>query len=252
MSIPDETLMAFADGELDAVARAEVEAALREDPELAQRVARHVALRRRVQMAYSSELVEPVPQRLLEAANRAPSRQASVVNLQDARDAKRRDAASPPQPVGWRPAAAIAASLLVGFGVGYVNRHPAAAPVVQGVDGALTADGALNQALSTQLAARQDPASAVRIGVSFLAKNGEYCRTFNLRGAVSPSGLACRHAEQWRIETLSQSSDPAGGAFRPAGTSLAPDTLKAVEERIDGDTLDAAGEATALQKGWRK
>jgi hypothetical protein len=194
-----------------------------------------------------------VPKRLRDAAPGAPARQGTVVNLQDARDAKRRDASSPStRPVGWRPAATIAASLLVGFGVGYANRHPVSAPVVQGVDGALTAGGALNQALSTQLAARQDPASTVRIGVSFLAKNGEYCRTFNLRGTVSPSGLACHHAAQWRIETLSQSTESAGGAFRTAGTALSTDTLKAVEERIDGDTLDAAGEATALQKGWRK
>jgi len=49
MSIPDETLMAFADGELDPVTRDAVESAIREDPHLQLKVAEHRALRQRVE-----------------------------------------------------------------------------------------------------------------------------------------------------------------------------------------------------------
>jgi anti-sigma factor RsiW len=56
MTIPDETLMAYADGELDPAARAAVESAMREDPQLEKRVAQHRALRQRVRAAYSTEL----------------------------------------------------------------------------------------------------------------------------------------------------------------------------------------------------
>jgi len=52
MTISDEILMAYADGELDAAARAAVESAMREDPQIEKRVAAHRALRRRVQAAY--------------------------------------------------------------------------------------------------------------------------------------------------------------------------------------------------------
>jgi anti-sigma-K factor RskA len=253
MNIPDETLMAFVDGELDAAARAAVESALKEDPELAKRVARHVALRQRLRVAYSSELTEPVPQRLLEAAKRVPPQANNIVSLKDARGAKLREAAdSSPSAVRWRPAAAIAASVIIGFGLGYANRNQGSAPLVRTADGALTAGGALAKALSTQLVARQNPGSEVHIGVSYKAKNGEYCRTFALSGTVSPSGLACRYGEQWRIESLGQSNDAAGSGYRTAGTNMSSQTLKAVEERIDGEALDAAGEAEALQKDWRK
>lgn len=255
MSIPDETLMAFADGELDAAKRSQVESALREDPELAKRVARHLALRQRLRTAYAPELADPVPQPLLDVARRAPLQADNIVNLQKARDAKARDASASRFSVAdWRPAAAIAASLLIGFGLGYANRFQGQAepPLARAADGALSARGALATALSTRLAAQDRTASEVHIGVSFLAKNGEYCRSFSLQGPVSPSGLACRHGAQWRIESLSQSSDAAGSGFRTAGTALSSQTLRAIEERIDGETLDAAGESQALQKDWHK
>jgi anti-sigma factor RsiW len=68
MTISEETLMAYADGELDAAARASVEAAMQEDPEIRERVARHHALREAMQGAFSAVLKEPVPERLLNAA----------------------------------------------------------------------------------------------------------------------------------------------------------------------------------------
>jgi hypothetical protein len=255
MSIPDETLMAFADGELDAASRALVESALQQDPELAKRVARHVALRQRLRSAYAEELTEPVPQRLLDAAQRPRLQKNNVVNLQAARDAKLREASDVGSPATrWRPAAAIAASLAIGFGLGYINRnHGESEPALaRGADGALNARGALARALSTQLAANQTAAAEVHIGVSFLAKNGDYCRTFSLSGSVRPAGLACRHEAQWRIESLGQSSDASAANYRTAGTDLSPQILRAVEERIDGEALDAGAEAEALQKNWHK
>jgi hypothetical protein len=256
MSIPDETLMAFVDGELDAASRALVESALLQDPELAARVARHVALRQRLSSAYAMDLTEPVPQRLLDAANRPRMQTNNVVNLQAARDARSREVADggTAPATSWRPAAAIAASLIIGFGLGYINRnHGQGDPTLaRGADGALNARGALAQALSTQLAATQSVNAEIHIGLSFLAKNGDYCRTFAMSGSVRPSGLACRHQEQWRIESLGQSSDASAGNFRTAGTDLSPQILRAVEERIDGEALDAGAEAQALQKNWHK
>lgn len=255
MSIPDETLMAYADGELDAASRAQVESALHQDPELAKRVARHVALRQRLRNAYAPELTEPIPQRLLDAANRPRVQANNVVDLKAARNAKSREATEGgTQATRWRPAAAIAASLVIGFGLGYINRNhsQSEATLARGADGALNARGALAQALSTQLAANQSAEAEIHIGVSFLAKDGDYCRTFSLSGSVRPSGLACRHDEQWRIESLGQSSDASAANYRTAGTDLSPQILRAVEERIEGEALDASAEAEALQKNWRK
>ena len=94
MTISDETLMAFADGELDEAARAAVEAAMREDPEVSKRIARHRALRARLQAGFAAELSEPVPERLTAVLRGVPSATASnVVDLQNARAAMARAAA---------------------------------------------------------------------------------------------------------------------------------------------------------------
>jgi anti-sigma factor RsiW len=252
VSISDETLMAYADGELNGPARAAVEIALLENPELAKRVAQHLALRQRVHLAYSSELSDPVPERLLTAAGRSAKAPAdNVVNMRDARDSKARAAlASAPRKTGWRPLGAIAASVIIGFGLGYAIRQQTSTPFVRGADGAMVAGNQLAATLSNQLTAEQGPQSSAHMGVSFLAKSGEYCRTFSLSGAVAPSGLACHHGREWRIDTLSQ-TDANTATYRTAGSALLPAVLKAVEERISGEPLDAAAEAEARKKDWK-
>jgi hypothetical protein len=91
----------------------------------------------------------------------------------------------------------------------------------------------------------------VQIGISFLAKSGEYCRAFALPGEAS-SGLACRHDQEWRIQGLVRDGGGAAGAagYRTAGSSMTPMMLKLVEERIAGDALDQSGERAARQRGW--
>jgi|HubBroStandDraft_2_1064218.scaffolds.fasta_scaffold412229_1 anti-sigma factor RsiW len=253
MTISDETLMAFADGELDDAARAAVEMALRADPQLEKRVAEHRALRQRIQAAYSAELSEPVPERLLSAAKRrADASGTNVVNLQDARDAKARDAArARPLNTWWRPVGSIAASLVIGFGLGYARWHQSS-PLTRNAGGALVASGQLAQVLSQQLAADGSPAAAVQIGISFLAKSGDYCRTFVLSGAISPAGLACRHGREWQILTLAQSAATgnATAAYRTAASEMSPAILKAVEEQISGEPLGSTAEAAARSKDW--
>ena len=254
MTISDETLMAFADGELDGPARAAVELALRADPQLEKRVAEHRALRQRIQLAYSAELSEPVPERLLAAASRTPKMSSTnVVNFQDARDAMARDAArARPLKSWWRPAGSIAASLIIGFGLGYGIWHQSS-PFSRSAGGALVANAQLAEALSHQLAADRSPASAVQIGISFLARSGDYCRTFSLSGTVSPAGVACHHGQEWQIQTLTQSGgagDAHDAPFRTATSGMSPAILKAVEEQMAGEPLDQAAESAARSKDW--
>lgn len=117
--------------------------------------------------------------------------------------------------------------------------------------GALVARGQLAQALSNQLAAEQSRDSAVQIGVSFRAKSGDYCRTFALSGAVSPSGLACRQGGEWQVQALTQEPGAAGDSgYRTAGSALSGTILKSVEGQIAGEPLDQAGERAARQRRW--
>ncbi len=70
MTIPDDILMAFADGELDQATRQMVEAAERDDPDVRRRLATHRQLRAGLQTAFAATLDEPVPERLVAAVRR--------------------------------------------------------------------------------------------------------------------------------------------------------------------------------------
>jgi len=176
-----------------------------------------------------------------------------VVDLQDACAAmERAESRSRPRWPQWRIAGTIAASLIAGVGLGFFMWGQTQAPLMRSAGGALVARGQLAQALSKQLAAEQSRSSAVQIGVSFRAKSGDYCRTFALPGAVSPSGLACLHGEEWQVQTLTQEPGTVGGSgYRTAVSGMSELVLKSVEGQIDGEPLDQAAEKAARQRGWR-
>ena len=68
MSITDEMLMAYVDGELGEAQRTAVDSAVAADPALFERLERHRRLRARMGGAFSGVLTEPPPERLADAA----------------------------------------------------------------------------------------------------------------------------------------------------------------------------------------
>lgn len=260
MNISNETLMAYVDGELDSVARAEIETAMRGDAQIEQRIARFRELRDKLKRAYEPELTEPVPERLLavlrtsdaaDTASRRPDEK-RVVDLGLARTALQ----GRPRPVGsrWRYPAALAASVVVAVCAGMFAWRHGDSVLIQNRDGLLVASGALARDLSDRLAG-DSGADEVRIGVSFVARDGQYCRTFSVRGAEPRAGLACRTPQRWEIRNLAQSKElesvTAQGDYRTAASSLPPSILAAVQARIAGDPLDRDGEIRARRLGWQ-
>jgi anti-sigma factor RsiW len=101
--VPDADVHAYVDGQLEPRRAAALEAALATDPELAARVAALRALNAALRDALDPVLAEPIPERLLAAATAPEARTAGF----------RR----------WlAPAFAMAATLLVGVGVGWFGR----------------------------------------------------------------------------------------------------------------------------------
>jgi hypothetical protein len=241
MKLPDEMLMAYADGELDAAERGRVEAAVAADPELARRVAAHKALRTTLAASYSKVLEEPVPERLATLLRTAPVH-GQVLPF-------RRKAA---QRRPWLQWGSLAASFVLGALVWqFGSRQYLSGPVVDR-NGELVASGVLARALSSQLAAEQAPSTPVQIGVSFLSKGGDYCRTFQLREAPGVAGLACQRDAQWKLEVLTHPpANAASPQYRQAASALAPAVLQAVSDSIAGEPLDAAAEDRARAKAWR-
>ena len=258
MTIPNETLMAYVDGELDPSASAEVERALRADPELAARAARYRDLRSRLESAYAPELAEPVPERLLAALRAPPPR--TVVSVHEARVA-RRAAPAGRGDARWMATrwtglrlTSMAAGVLLALGAVLLVWRDSQSVMIRAADGALVASGALARGLSDQLSGDSTSSSKVTTGLSFLAKSGDYCRTFSIAHGAEGTGLACRRNEVWRIAVLAQPASGVAGdgsQYRTASSALPPAVLSAVQDRISGDPLDRAAELAARARGWR-
>jgi hypothetical protein len=238
MSIPDESIMAYADGEADPATCAAVEKAIKEDPSIAVKVARHRALRARVRSAFKPVLDEAVPARLTGLVGQG----AKVVQLDSARQ-QRQQQSAPRRRWSWPEWGALAATLAVGVLFGQMALEPAGMVDAQG--GSLVARGALATALDRQLASQ--PAGEVALGVSFADKQGAYCRTFRLQGSA---GLACRQGKDWQIPVMVASAAQ-NGQYRQANAPLPPAVLEAVDSRIAGRPLDATQEKTAVAAGWK-
>jgi hypothetical protein len=261
MTWSDDTLMAFVDNELDDRERARLKLALSADAGLRRRVGAMMQQRQRVEAAYAPVLDEPVPDRLA-GLLRAPApasapAQGLVVDLDKVRTARApRRRLSP-----WLQWGGMAAALLVGVLVGMHLDGlgiPGAGPVPglqEGRDGRLVAGGAVDKALSSQLASEPVAGAPVAVQLSFVDKGGSYCRTFSTRAVA---GLACRQpgqagqAAQWAVQALAAVEAVPDGSLRQAASSLPAAVLEAVDQRIAGDALDPRREREARDRGWRR
>lgn len=276
MSFSDETLMAYASGGLDEETRRAVEQAMRTDDSVARRVARHRAMHGSLRSAaFGRRVDENAPRR-----QALPQRGANVVQL-DAARAYRAAHQHTARRRGWRRWSwlewtALAGVLMLGliagkFGLGYLQMNwpselPAAvASVTAGAiggggavaahDGMLSAQGKLELALNRQPAGGASDDGSVRIGVSFVAGDGGYCRSFTLAGtAQEMSGLACRNGEEWHIPVIAQNvkQAPQAGGYRALGSDTPAAVLEAIDQRIAGPELDSKGEQEALRKNWQR
>lgn len=248
MQFSDETLMAYADGEVDADLRRQIEAAMALDPSIAERVARHRNLRTDLGAAFDPVLDEPMPAHLLDAAASPVSKQATITDLNAARVAKQR-AAQPPGRWSWREWGAIAASLIIGILAGRTALQPRQSELFATTAGGIVARGDLSTALTDQLGGEQQRGN-VLIGLTFRDRSGQYCRTFVTGSAT---GFACREANIWKVRAMTEhAATQRLGEYRMAGTVLPQAILTAVEDSMDGEALDREQEQAARARDWNK
>lgn len=264
MSFSDETLIAYADGELDAATRRAVEEACAKDLGLARRVAFYKTRRTNVFAGFAPG----------DDAQRVRTlRQATVVSLDAVR--ARREAtqlaarkATRERRWSWPEWTALAGVLIVGvlagtFGLSYLQGDSAAVDLIASHEGTLTAQGRLVTALEQQSSvppgaagvatnAAAMAAGAVRIGMSFVSEDGSYCRSFaSGTGTAELDGLACKTGNEWRVPLLLQNPRPlTGAAVRPLDMPVPVQSV--IEQRISGDPLDAKAEQEAMQRGWQR
>lgn len=249
MQFSDEILMAYADDEVDADLRRQIEAAMALDPSIAERVAKHRSLRADLGTAFNGVLDEPIPNRLLDAATFSPAaaKPATVTDLNAARAAKQR--AAHPRRWTWVEWTSIAASLVIGILAGRTALQPSHSDLFATNPDGVVARGELSAALTEQMGGAPKDAQ-VRIGLTFRATSGEYCRTF---ATASAAGFACREPNAWKVRALSEgTANPKGGDYRMAATELPPAILAAVEQSMAGEALDREQEQSARARDWKK
>jgi hypothetical protein len=255
MSFSDETLMAYADGELDDATRLAIEAAMRRDSSIARRVARLRAARDEV---FADQEPSGARTRQANVVQLAAVRAQRLATQQAARMAVKR-------PWGWLEWSALALVMVLGLAAGKFGLarwqpdwfgEPAPAPTeVVSRNGTLVAQGKLDAALSQQMGGTAPSEGNVRVGLSFLSNEGGYCRSFTLVGGSQDLvGIACRASEEWRIPALVQNArpQPAMGAYRMAGTEMPTAVLEAIDQRIVGGMLDTRAELEALRRNWQR
>jgi hypothetical protein len=248
-NLSDDRLFAYVDNELDAGARAEFEAAIAADPSLAKRVEDECALRALLGATYDPVLSEALPKRLLSAAQ-APAGKAKVLDLAAARESRRQR--ETPSSWTWQHWGGMAACLVIGIFAGR-SAWLAGAEDIAARDGHLVARGPLAQALSTQLASAQASDAPVKIGLSYLSRGDEYCRSFSVSRDAT-GGLACRRGGDWELRVVTQDvARPGdGGSLRMAASPVPAAVLRTIDEQISGSPLDAEAERAVMQQGWRK
>ncbi|ABC62703.1 anti-sigma factor family protein [Erythrobacter litoralis] len=243
MSVTDQQIAAYADGELTGDAKAQVEAAVAADPTLAAKVESHRALKNKLGAHFAPILDQTVPSQMTDLLAGAKdtagdgisdSSSAEVVSFA----AERQKRGLAPMMRTWGPIAtgAIAASLVLA-----VFQPWQSGPALEGY-----ADTQLAEALDTQLVATQERDAATRVLLSFEAGDGSLCRAYR---SGETGGIACRDDTGWKIERELGLGDAQSTEFRQAGSEA--DLLSAAQEMSFGGALDAEAEEAARERGWR-
>ncbi|RDC71106.1 hypothetical protein DLJ49_16415 [Rhodovulum sp. 12E13] len=227
----DETLMAYADGELDAETARAVAAAEAADGAVARRIALFHGTRAALSEARDARPAPEVPDALvarvretLEQAGAGGEEPGRVVPL------VRR---APSRP--WVPVAVAASlALAVGLGAG-LSLRPATGPDIDLATGpqpgatglaALEASGVAG-ALSRLASggSEQVAAGEVTIIASFRTPEGTLCREFELAtGSAETVAVACAEGAAWDLRFAVASGRADGAGYAPAGALEALDT----------------------------
>ncbi|MDM5178199.1 hypothetical protein PO883_13455 [Massilia sp. DJPM01] len=248
MSFSDDILRAYADGALGDATRQALEQALHQDPVLAARLRQLQAQRSNAFAGFGQG----------EGAPRCPPaapRSAKVVHLHAVRAARAVPLPAAlveesPRDWSWSVWSGLAATLVLGLlagaGISIALQREGLA-LIDGDGAAMTARGALAQALTQQLSGTPEADAPVRIDTSFLSKEGAYCRSFRL---ANGGGLACRSGAGWQIALYAR-MEGASDEYRTPGAGMP----RAVQDGVtlrSADPLDPIAERAARDRGWKR
>jgi hypothetical protein len=264
-SIPDETLLAYVDGELPEEEAARVAEALTRDPEAAELVRQYREAARLLAEAYDRPMRESPPPALRAAVERVDPGAEAAGPAGRARPPRRRRARFA---LPLAASVALAAGLVGGLGLG-LALAPGGPPPPATAAG-LAATPQFQRALETTASGAPVAwdLAGPRIAevmplLTFRDERGRVCREYqSLLGAGEGSelgfGIACRgDAGVWRPQLVVAGSagraTPDGGGFLPASGADPAALFRAFVDDFVGDrVLAPAAERRLLESGWRE
>lgn len=268
VTIPDEMLMAYADGELTDTERHALEKVLSQDTLLRERLEPFVETRLRLAYAFDHVLHEPVPDRLVAAIAVSAARpQLAAEAVPSWRERMRdaiADALAATFPNGLTPlvATSAAALLVVGGAAGWIGGHALKAPgMIAVTDQGLVARGALATALETLpsgVASADATHGTVTPVLSFRSRADSICREYRIHGTASApdfAGLACRGADgAWHVALHTETPKPNGGIgpYQTATSASVPAVDALTGSLISGDAFGRDDEAALLSGRWQQ
>lgn len=258
-----EQLNAYLDGELDQRAKLAFEERLVREPELRKLFdgMRNVdseltaSLGAVPQMPPSEALLASVKAFAAAQAGDTAERGGNVVAFESRRKPQAAEARS------WRLPIAAGVALCIGAGGMWMARSLQDGQVqvatVSISEGVVVKGGPLHMALELAASGEVQPAGdeKVRPILSFVAKDGRFCREFESFGAKgSVVGVACKGDRGWTMEALLSAAAhlPNETQYAPASGFNAKALDDVVSELIDGEPMTVEAEAAARGDGWQK
>ncbi|UXT51140.1 hypothetical protein FY136_17680 [Agrobacterium tumefaciens] len=241
----DETLMAFADGELDEATSLRLEKALESDEALAERLAVFLDTRTALAATMKPLIDEPVPDALAASVRRMVEK--AEVDASRTEDDnviafhKREKPEIPRRGQRWlMPVAASILAVITGIGGFMAGRGS--------IESGLSLEHTLSAALDRQPSGSDTAlgqSEALRIVSSFVDGRGELCREYELkRQQDSTTAIACRSGNMW-ITRLALSSPRADGYVPASSQEMIDAYLTSIEA---GGPLSAAEEQRLLAR----
>lgn len=276
--LPEEVLMAYADGALDEAEMRRVEAVLAADPAEQARLSPYEVTRDVLAGMFCEALTSPVPDRLISTVLSTPVgiRAHGAQSAGPSFMSRVREFLFPETP-SFASAFALGAAVFLIAGAGWLAGHaslPATSPQsVIALDGdAMYADGALRAALDTtpSSSAFEQGLFKVTPVLTFRDEGDHLCRQYALAraGSAPYAGYACRTQDgRWGIafhavtphapanhkaQTGNGAKQSQDDGFTPAGAPEFAALEGAIDRSIKGDALSGADEALLISNGWNE
>lgn len=250
MTITDEKLSAYIDGELVADEIAAIDHALKSDAALAARVDDMRRPDRLIAAAYGEIDKEPMPDAVMQLLQPGPDQFKSEMDDNVIQFPLQRFLQTPQQ---WATplAASLALAIGVGLGLQLAGGNGAGESdnflIAQSID----ATSPIHHALETTSSAETITAGEAIITpvLTFKSIDGDYCREFTITsGELANRAVACRHYDQWKLKFAVVVHSQSGNSsdYATASTEIGSQFDSFVESLMADDALDAQAEQQIL------